>query len=193
MEHGWTLYRESVHVPLIFWGPAALAPARSSQPASHVDVLPTLVRLLGLQDPGTGLDGEPLFEGAPAALHVAEDARPRVLELLIPRRNVSRAVTLDGWKYVVSYRWVEPDQREAPQTPRASVDLSAAPIREELYDHGSDAAETRDRAAEEPERLAAFRALLQVRAPATPSLAPAEPADVESDEAERLRALGYAE
>jgi arylsulfatase A-like enzyme len=193
VEHGWALYQESIHVPLLFWAPAALQPARSGLPASHVDVLPTLVQLLGLEAPRAGLDGVPLFEGSPAAPRASQEASPRFVELLIPRRNVSRAVMVDGWKYVASHRWVEPEKRAASRAPASSIDLTQAPVREALYHFASDAGETRDLASEEPERLAALRSLLRVRAPSAAPVAPAPSAPIDAEEAARLRALGYAE
>jgi arylsulfatase A-like enzyme len=55
MGHGWTLYQEVVHVPLLFRHPA-LSPRRVSAPVSGVDLVPTLLDLAGLEVPA-GLDG----------------------------------------------------------------------------------------------------------------------------------------
>ena len=56
VEHAWTLYQESVHVPLIFWWPGVLEPARVPQRVSLVDVLPTVQLLQGIDS--TGLQRE---------------------------------------------------------------------------------------------------------------------------------------
>lgn len=63
-EHGPLLYREVLQVPLIIKLPAHNAPAAPShleRPAELVDLMPTVLDLLG-QDPATeGLPGRPLF------------------------------------------------------------------------------------------------------------------------------------
>ncbi|MEK7483649.1 MAG: sulfatase, partial [Planctomycetota bacterium] len=46
--HGHTLYNELVQVPLIFHYPSQLAPSRISTKVSHVQVYPTLLKLLGI-------------------------------------------------------------------------------------------------------------------------------------------------
>lgn len=55
--HGHALYGEAIDVPLLFRGPG-VAPGVDEEPACTVDVLPTLVELLGLwPPPGVALDG----------------------------------------------------------------------------------------------------------------------------------------
>ncbi len=50
MSHGQYLYDEQLHVPLILWdGGRRVHPASVEQPVRHVDVLPTLLELFGLQ------------------------------------------------------------------------------------------------------------------------------------------------
>jgi hypothetical protein len=44
--HGFSLYNELLHVPLVIWGPG-VPRAVSSEPTSHVDLMPTLARYLG--------------------------------------------------------------------------------------------------------------------------------------------------
>jgi len=46
--HGRTLHREVLQVPLLVWAPGLLAPARVAPPASLLDVVPTVLDLLGL-------------------------------------------------------------------------------------------------------------------------------------------------
>ena len=51
--HGETLYDEGLRVPLVFAG-AGLAPGRSGAPVSLVDVVPTVLQLVGIERPGPG-------------------------------------------------------------------------------------------------------------------------------------------
>ncbi len=46
--HGRSLFQSEVHIPLIFWSPGLLAPARVRAPVGLPDVAPTLVELAGL-------------------------------------------------------------------------------------------------------------------------------------------------
>ena len=66
-QHGLTLYPEQLHVPLLIRLPrrvySSTAGARIGDMASQVDVLPTLLGILGLEIPD-GLDGRPLVKVA---------------------------------------------------------------------------------------------------------------------------------
>lgn len=59
--HGDSLYNELVRVPLIIAGPGVVAGRRETSPVSHVDLVPTLADLLGVQGfddlQGTSLRG----------------------------------------------------------------------------------------------------------------------------------------
>lgn len=57
VEHAWTLYEESIRVPLILHAPEWLEPARVTGRVSGVDLVPTLDALLGadpMWPPGAG-------------------------------------------------------------------------------------------------------------------------------------------
>jgi arylsulfatase A-like enzyme len=60
-EHGHSLHDELLHVPLVLRAPG-LAPVRVREPVSLVDVMPTLLEILGLD--ATGLDGMSLLAAA---------------------------------------------------------------------------------------------------------------------------------
>jgi len=198
VEHGWTLYEESLRVPLLFWAGTALAPARVPTRVSQVDVLPSILALLDLDAP-VDLDGRALFAPTPGGPRPSAAARPQIAELRLGRRNVLRSVVHDGWKYVTAQRWVPPARRAAEE--RATEDApepTVAPwgplVREELYDLERDPGELRDRTSAAPERLAELRAILAHdaetrRTRAAPPAVPA--AQVTPDEQERLEALGY--
>lgn len=65
--HTLYLYEENVRVPLIFWMPAKLQPARLGRVTSLVDVAPTVCDLLGFSAPAS-------FEGASALCDVEAPA-----------------------------------------------------------------------------------------------------------------------
>jgi arylsulfatase A-like enzyme len=50
-RHGYGLTQELLHVPLLIWGPEVRA-GRRRGPVANLDVLPTLVNLAGLEEPG---------------------------------------------------------------------------------------------------------------------------------------------
>lgn len=197
VEHGWTLHRESIHVPLLFFAPAALTAARIAAPVSAVDVLPSLVALLGLPAPRAPVDGVSLFalDGAAPRPHAPD--RPVIAELLLAERNGVRAVLLDGWKYVAAWRWIPPAQRAeviraGSARPAPALDPWGPIVRQWLYHVAVDPGETADLHAQEPQRTGALRARLAdaIGAPRPLAEAPAAP-PVPAEERERLRALGY--
>lgn len=87
MGHGRTLYREALHVPLIVSAPGLLAPAHVAAPASLLDVVPTVLELLGLApEPshrgaslvaaaraGAGASDRPIFSEVDRADTIAHD------------------------------------------------------------------------------------------------------------------------
>jgi arylsulfatase A-like enzyme len=50
VNHGYGLYGELLHVPLIVWAPGA-PPHRVRSPVGNIDVLPTILNLLDIRDP----------------------------------------------------------------------------------------------------------------------------------------------
>lgn len=64
LTHGLFCYEATLRVPLVLWGPG-VPPGRDSRSAGHVDLLPTLARLLGVEAPGN-LPGRDLLEDRPA-------------------------------------------------------------------------------------------------------------------------------
>jgi arylsulfatase A-like enzyme len=203
VEHGWTLYEEVLRVPLLFWAPGALAPARVRARASHVDVVPSLLDLLGITRDGPKLDGLALFEMGPEGMRPVSRERVQIAELLIPRRQIVRAVLLDDWKYVAAQTWIDPADRSGDDArPAGAVpDLWAPPVREELYHLGDDPGEARDRIGGEADvrrELAAVLARFRDTGPnygfAAAGAEGGQAADaVSREDTERLRALGYRE
>jgi arylsulfatase A-like enzyme len=198
VEHAWTLYEESIRVPLIFWAPGALEPARVVERTSLVDVLPTVLALVGIEAPEGELDGTPLLERSTGRPVDSSVSRPHFAELLIEKRNVVRSVTQDEWKYLAVHRWVPPERRSHTAEEPEPLELDGAPIREELYDLTRDPLEQQDRSADSPQRLESLRAALReylesakrdsdARRPTEESSA----AEISPEMEEQLRALGY--
>ena len=161
VEHAWTLYEESIQVPLIFWAADALEPARVAKRVSLVDVLPTVLDFVGIEAPDGELDGASLLERISGRPLDAPTSRPHFAELLIEERNVVRAVIQDEWKYLASYRWISPERRGRTAGKPEPLELDGAPIREELYHLPRDPLEQQDRSAESPRQLEFLRTVLR--------------------------------
>lgn len=163
--HGEYLYEHQIHVPLLLaWGDRLRG--REARPVQHLDVLPTVLRMLGI--PSDGLPGHDLL------------ADPREREILSVMRS---PLVEDEWKFsLVRGDW------KLIHTPLGE--------RSELYALDADPGEREDLAARPGHRarrdrmradLERLRALDRI-SPGTPR-SPAPTAD----ERERLRALGYVE
>lgn len=175
-EHGLPthlqLFDEVMHVPLLFvWPPRVPAGRRITEPVSLVDVLPTVLQLVGVDVP-PGIDGVslvPLLSATPATLD-----RTMVLGEYPP---------LGG----ESARHLVARSRDA----KCIVDDGGARTR--CWDLAADPGETTARAPQDDPRFApvaaAARAYGQRGAAPSPGATPAEPA-AESIE-RKMRALGY--
>jgi arylsulfatase A-like enzyme/Flp pilus assembly protein TadD len=165
--HGILLHEATLRVPFLLSGPRVPAGLVVKEPVGTVDVMPTLLALLGLEVPEDlpGRSLRPALDGrrlSTASLYA---------EALFGRLNCRwaslRALREEGWKLV----------------------LGAHP---QLFHLPSDPGETRDRAAEEPERLRKMQAALQA---AVTTLAPGgdrvRPVALSTEQSERLRSLGY--
>ncbi len=166
--HSLLLYESTLHVPLIVKAPDGLSGERVARRVGTVDVLPTVLDLLGLPLPDDvqGRSLRPYLEGR------GEAPRPRGLyaETLSPRltRNWGelRALFYEDYKYV-----------HGP--------------RPELYDLSRDPRELTDLMAERPEAAAGLRETLEryLAEHAVPGLDSS--VDVDPETARRLAALGY--
>lgn len=166
--HGRTLHREVVHVPLLVHAPG-FDPRRVEQRVSSVDVLPTLLDLLGLE-PATPSAGRSLV---PAMRGDELTDEPAIAELGLNPNNRVDSVSAGAWKLM--------RQRTTGRTL--------------LFDLVSDPGEFEDLAERHPERVEKLLALLD-RAVAEADVLGAGfdragPLQLSPDELERLRALGY--
>jgi arylsulfatase A-like enzyme len=131
IDHGFSLYDELLHVPLAFILPGAGSGARIKAQVSTVDILPTILDILGIKAApalAAQLQGEslaPLLRGASGPGH---DAFAETDYRLYTHKRGIR--TADGWKYIYT-----------EETKKS-----------ELYDLNSDPAETRDLAGSEKRR-----------------------------------------
>ena len=166
--HGILVYQATLHVPFVLAGPG-IKPGVSVRPrASLVDILPTLLGLLGFARPADlpGRDLRPALDGR--SLASAPVYAESLFGRLTCRWSPLRAWVSEDWKLV---------QGTAP----------------ELFDLARDPYEKRNMAAEEPQRvermLAALHAAVRRMAPGGDS---ARASTLSPEQEERLRSLGYA-
>jgi tetratricopeptide (TPR) repeat protein len=174
-EHGETwhtyfVYDSTVRVPLILWAPGSLPAGVVVQgQTSGIDVLPTSLSLLGIDDPAAeardGIDLRPMIIDPAAAGH------PAYTESLVPFLNFGwselRGLRAGEWKYI------------------------SAP-RPELYHLRDDPGETENLLGAEPRRAADMRATLDamvVDDDVDAVVSGQQATDPET--MERLRSLGY--
>lgn len=162
-EHGYTLYRELVHVPLVMRVPG-VAPARIPGLVRQIDVMPTLLGYAGV--PAVrGLDGRDL---RPLIAGVAAPAPEAFAHTRLGTVEVSAIVTRD-WK-VIQYANPRPGEVE-------------------VYDRQRDPEERTNVADRSPILVGWARQRLLER---SAGAAPAAPdATLRPELEERLRALGY--
>jgi arylsulfatase A-like enzyme len=177
--HACSVYQTTLHVPLGFSAPGLLpARARVPQTVEIVDVLPTILDLVGLpapaehhgrslvpylERPGAGGPGKPAFsEYGSAPVHT-------VLE--------------GNWKLVHNPEGFQPVC--IPDAPPGHYPIA----REELYDLSRDPGETRNLAAAQPARVAEMAKLIEKRLAAMKNRAGKQA--VPEEQQKELKALGY--
>lgn len=165
--HGILIYQSTLRVPLILAGPGVPEKRVVASRVGTVDILPTVLRLLGV-DPPEGLPGRDL---RPALGGERLSSQPFYAESLFGRLCCGWS-SLRGW---VSEDWKLIEGREP-----------------ELYDLTLDPSESTNRASDEPARVTRMREALRT---AVAKMAPggdaAHPAPLSPEAQERLAALGY--
>ncbi len=204
--HGRDLYDPSLRIPLIIAGPGVARGVRSNAFARNIDILPTVLGLLGIEVPsdidGKNLavalrhpwlarllqmkKGETYAETYLSATGIfAEKARVRGREVLFG--YVHRGIRTERWKYVEREPVPLLDRAETEPLPEALVEAKRARL---LYDVRNDPFETTDVSAKYPQVVRELtRTLLGYRR----ELSKAPTAELGEGARERLRTLGYLE
>jgi len=173
LQHGEVLFEEILRIALILHVPSQLGePRRVPQLVRTVDVMPTLLDLLGISRVGLPLQGQsllPMLAGQSLELHAFSHARA-----VSEEEDAIYSVRSERWRFV----------------------LDRATGAGQLYDLEEDPGETRDVARSNPEVVASFRRLLDRQDERDRALAarvgPAAPTAGLDEPLQRdLRALGY--
>jgi len=164
-SHAYFIYGATTHVPLIVRTPWGLT-GRSAAQVSTVDILPTVLDVVGLA-PQEGIDGRSLaralFDPAATLDHSAYS------ETYFPRYHF-------GWQHLRSLRDDRYTYVDAP--------------RPELYDRSQDPGETRNVFKAYSQRAEALRLRLEEMSRTTDAQAP-ERKQLDPETLQRLAALGY--
>ncbi len=176
-RHHGTLYQDLVHVPLLIRMPDAARGLRIDEPVSQVDILPTLLELLGQPVP-EGLDGRSLADfvrgGHPATA-------PTPLFSHIERVLHARTSLRDGPLKIV-------------HSDTSDVRAEPASVEWEVFDLQHDPDETRNLAGERPAEFDAMRQRLDaVEESLRAGNTRRSPADLSDELRDQLIELGYVE
>lgn len=167
VEHAWTLYSESIHIPLILYVPGLVTSRRINDPVSSVNILPTLIKLMNIPYNGADFDGNPLFRfnNDKSDLIFLPRKKPIISELMIQHRNLVRMIFKDNWKYIAAVKWLKPEDRPAvlasirkiEKDKKKHLDIWGPVVHEELYNLTADPGETLNLVSIEKEKLKQFR------------------------------------
>lgn len=109
--HGAWLYQATMHVPLAVWAPGRSRSGRESRVASHVDIMPTVLDILGIREAGSPpSDGESLWGRARRGFAISESHFPAIVLGLAPLRAIRSA----------RFKLITPEPREVFDLRRGS-------------------------------------------------------------------------
>jgi len=170
--HGWDLYRESLQVPLIVKPPRMIRGQRVAEPVQHIDLLPTLLDLLGIEAPRTlqGRSLVPLLGHDPAP----ESAQSPIFSYMDYEGRVGMSLIRGPWKLI------EP------------LSSGFTPTRE-LYHRFRDPDERLDLEAEYPVLAGFLATLIRQQLLELERLPEVETMDFDDETQQQLKALGYLE
>jgi len=172
--HGWTLYEEVIHVPMMWRLPAReLAGSRVAQPVGLIDVAPTLLDFLGLEAPSSfmGVSRREAMSGNETAGHVLSEN---------DRFNL-RMRALRGERYKL-IQTADTGRNSAGVEIRAGL---------ELYDLETDPGETLNLYDASDERSQALVSLLEAVMSGSETGLGNPEAELTEEQLEMLRSLGY--
>ena len=200
VEHAWTLYDESLRIPLILWINNSVRPQTIEMPVSLIDVVPTICTILDLPVELNSLDGKPFLSPHTDGFRIHNKPRMIISELLIQHRCMLRSITDDQWKYISVQKWVEPEDRHDAATVFLTDQLSepidpwGTIIRDELYNIKDDPHERKNLVSKEFEHAQRYRNFLE-RFRLERQSGNGEfwvlPETLPDDELRKLKALGY--
>jgi arylsulfatase A-like enzyme len=204
--HSCSVYSQTLQIPLIVWMPARVRATLVDEPVESIDILPTVLDLVGLAAPagaqgrsraarvrhGAGSGGEEA-SAADAFARAPADTFETLIEWTEEKPGARRALyalRTDRWKLVTNPEGHRVDNDFYTGAPGPGFVIAA----EELYDLSADPGERRNVAHEYPEVAARLRARLaeRVRAAQARALGEAPASDsLDAETADALRALGY--
>jgi arylsulfatase A-like enzyme/Tfp pilus assembly protein PilF len=166
--HGMLAYDSSLRVPWLVRVPGGAAGVRTTEAVGQIDLLPTLLEILGIEPP-TQIPGRSQASAVRAASSPSRSARSLYAESLVPFYTYGwaklRAVRSGRWKMI------------------------AAPV-PELYDLESDPGEITNLQADASEQLAELRRELEELS-GSPENGEGSMQDLDPETERKLRSLGY--
>ena len=141
-HHGWSVYEEVLHVPLIIAGPGVPAGRRIADPVSHIDLTPTLLDLAGLP---------PLKGGMGTSLVTAiRSGKKMPARPIVAVARWSYGMRKGRWRYI--YRFGGGRSLRSPRRPERKTYVV-----DELYDLEADPHETKNLARANPQLVGNLR------------------------------------
>jgi arylsulfatase A-like enzyme len=189
-EHGWTahgqsLYQELTHGIFVMWNPKLIpTPKRVGDPVQLIDVMPTVLDLLGLKSPDMvqGQSLAALAKGQPfqrrGALMTSRYASPHARGM-VPENGTDTVALLDAnWKLIYRDKGKEVKMNKV-----------------ELYDRRTDRAEQKNVAADHPQEvdrmMTEIGKWLDAEKQLKSLLGRGAKATLDRETLEKLRSLGY--
>ncbi len=173
ITHSYFVYQSTLHVPLVIRAPGCGKGLRVDGNVSLVDIVPTVLDLVGLERPARlqGVSLRSALEGG-AGPDGNRSLYAESMEAATFACSPLHCIVEGGWKYILTRR-------------------------PELYDLSQDPGETKDLAGQQPEVAQRLRARLEslfnTLGPAAPghSAVNVNPAGVNAEAIKRLQSLGY--
>jgi len=86
--HTFGIYSEMFRVPILFWQPKLVSPQVMKFPTSHVDIVPTLLDILGFPYDESRFQGESVLRGTPRRKYIfSMDAHCNYISAIDPQMN----------------------------------------------------------------------------------------------------------